>query len=150
MTTMTVAKRATKPEILINDEQREFTDADWPVGSVAHQGDLILVRIKSLPKSKTPRINRQLAEGSTQGSRHVLEGGVLFDVDKSALLSAIKSVCTQADLQERYIGPAFQTKDQTILTHPEHGDHSYEEGMVVAVVYQRSLDAELREQRTRD
>jgi hypothetical protein len=54
-------------------------------------------------------------------------------------------------IDPKYIGPVFVTDSTTALRHPEHGDHEYAElEMVVAVVYQKSLDALQREQRTRD
>jgi hypothetical protein len=50
-----------------------------------------------------------------------------------------------------YVGPVFCTqKGAADLVHPEHGDHHYGGEMAIAVVYQRNLDGEEREQRTRD
>lgn len=156
MATMTKTKRAAKsqpkPESIVNDAPRTFTDADWPVGSAAHQGDLILVRIGELPADAKPRKNRQMADGTTQGSRHILEIGEAFDCDAAKVAKAIKSACPKADLIEaKYIGPVFRTvNDAGVLTHPEHGNHCYVGAMTVAVVYQKNLDALQREQRTQD
>jgi hypothetical protein len=139
------------PESIINDEPRTLTDADFPIGSVAHQGDLILVRIKAVPKSAKDRKSRQLADGNTQGSRHVLQVGAVFDCKASDVAKAIKAVCPKSDVGDRYIGPVFSTTEGVAdLCHPEHGDHLYRGEMVLAVVYQRNLDAEQREQRTQD
>lgn len=144
-------KASPKPESIINDAPRTLTEADFPIGSVAHQGDLILVRIKDVPKSAKERKNRQLAEGNTQGSRHVLQAGDVFDCKAAEVAKAIKAVCPRADVQDRYIGPVFRTVEGVAdLVHPEHGDHLYRGEMAVAVVFQRNLDAEQREQRTRD
>lgn len=153
---MTVkAKTATrvKPaaESMVNDAPRVFDAAGWTVGSAAHQGDVILVRIAGLPAGATPRKNRQVAEGDTQGSRHVLYGGDIYDVPVEAVAAAVKAACPKADVQPRYCGPVYVTDKNTALRHPEHGDHEYAEaGCVVAVVFQRNLDAEMREQRVAD
>ncbi len=149
----TIKKQKTKNsrERIINDAPKTFTDAIWPVGSVAHQGDLILIRIPKLPKSKKVREQRQLADGHTQGSRHVLSVGDVYNAESEEVISIIKKVCPKADIGEQYIGPVFKTIEGLAeLVHPEHGNHCYEGDMVVAVVYQRNIDAEEQEQRTRD
>jgi hypothetical protein len=80
----------------------------------------------------------------------VLEGGKIYDCTPSTVVKAIKSACPKSNVGTQYIGPVFVTDDTTALRHPEHGDHEYEAGMCVAVVFQRNLDAENREQRSRD
>ena len=139
-------------ERIVNNEPRTFTDADFPVGTVAHQGDLILVRIEALPKSAKKRLQRQLAEGSTQGSRHILAlGSNVFDCDGNEVVAAISSVCRGVALDAKYVGPVFQTaKGKADLDHPEHGNHLYRGDMTIACVFQRNLDAEQREQRVVD
>jgi len=119
---------------------------------VSHQGDLILVAIAKLPKSAKPRKNRQLADGDTQGSRHVLERGEVFDCKASEVVKAIKAA-TGCDVDKKYVGPVFRSPEEPTandLTHPEHGNQGFPAGCVIAVVYQRNLDAEERERRTRD
>jgi hypothetical protein len=153
MKTLNKAQKQTIPqqEQIINDSPRTFTEADWPIGSVAHQGDLILVRITSLPKSAKPRKNRQLAEGNTQGSRHIVEGCPVFDCNPEEVVKSIRSVCPKAQIDAKFIGPVFQTFDgRGELTHPEHGNHCYEGDMTIATVIQRNLDAEQREQKVQD
>ena len=147
---LTVQKLA-KPEALINDAPRTFTAADFPVGTVAHQGDLILVRIASLPASAQPHKNRQLAVGDTQGSRHVLKKGAAYDCLLSDVSAAIAAACPGVRVAEAYIGPVFCTKAGVAdLVHPEHGNHHYRGEMTIAVVYQRNLNVEEREQRVQD
>ena len=137
-------------EALVNDAPRTFTEADFPIGTVAHQGDLVMVRIRRLPKSAKKRSTRQMADGSTQGSRHILTemSGDAFDCDAEEVVKALKTACPKVDIGAQYIGPVFRTP--AALEHPEHGDHIYAFEGVVAVVVQRNLDAERREQRTRD
>ena len=137
-------------ERIVNDAPR-FLDP-FQVGDVSHQGDLILVAIAKLPKSAKPRKNRQLADGDTQGSRHVLERGDVFDCKASEVVKAIKAA-TGCDVGAKYVGPVFRSPEEPTandLTHPEHGNQGFPAGCVIAVVYQRNLDAEERERRTRD
>lgn len=149
MVTKTRSKKQIKPEAIVNDAPRTFTD--FPVGTVAHQGDVMFVRIASLPGGK-PRTNRQLAEGTTQGSRHVLHGGEVFDCDPASVAQAIGNACPGVAIDARYIGPVFRTVEgKADVVHPEHGDHCYRgEDWVIATVFQRSLDAEEREARVQD
>jgi hypothetical protein len=143
---------AVASESIVNNEPRTFTDADFPVGTTAHQGDLILVRIESLPSSAKKRANRQLADGNTQGSRHILAPGCkVFDCDGNEIVASIAAVCRGVTLDAKYVGPVFQTvKGKADLDHPEHGNHLYRGDMTIACVYQRNLDAENREQRVVD
>jgi hypothetical protein len=142
---------APQPESLVNDALRTFTDAEFPVGSVVHQGDLILVRLDVLPASAKPRKNRQLAEGSTQGSRHVIKRGSAFDCEPTEVAKLIAAHCKGAVVDRSYVGPVFGTKAGVAdLVHPEHGNHCYRGDMTIAVVYQRNLDAEEREARVQD
>lgn len=138
-----------KPESMINDAPRTFSD--FPVGTVAHQGDVMFVRIASMPPGKL-RKNRQLAEGTTQGSRHVLRGGEVFDCDPGEVSRLISQACSGVNADDRYIGPVFRTQQgEADVIHPEHGDHYYRgEDWVIATVFQRSLDAEEREARVQD
>lgn len=140
------------PENIINDAPRTVTDADFPVGSVAHQGDIILVRIKALPKPAKAITQRQLAEGNTQGSRHVLSTGSVYQCDDvSEVVKAISVVCKGVEVGEQFIGPVIGTLEGVAdVVHPEHGDHFYRGDMVIAVVYQRNLDSEQRERRVVD
>lgn len=139
-------------EKMHNDDPVTITDAQMDVGENVDQGDVKIVRIKSLPKNRTVRQNRQIAEGSTQGSRHVLEVGDLYDSPPEDVAAAIKEACG-IEIGTQYCGPVFATKNGCAdLTHPEHGNHCYRgENMSFASVYQRNLDAEeMQERRARD
>lgn len=153
MTTATKqrAKSVGNHEPIINDAPKMLEAFD--VGCVAHQGDLIIVGIKSLPKTRKSRPTQQLAEGNTQGSRHILRDGIkVYDCDREQVVAAIKAA-TGVEVQARYVGPVFvspKSPTENDLSHPEHGNHGYPAGQVCAVVYQRNLDSEQREQITRD
>lgn len=145
------AAKAPVLESIVNNAPRTFTDADFPVGSVACQGDLYFVRIGSFPKSAKPRANRQLAEGNTQGSRHIVSIGAVYDCDSGEVSKIVNSLLKKLDLQARYVGPVFGTiDDKADVTHPEHGHHLFRGEMVLATIFQRNLDAEQREQRSID
>jgi len=138
-------------ESIVNDAPRFV--ADFPVGAVVHQGDVIIVSIGKLPPSAKARKNCQIADGDTQGSRHIVERGDVFDCDADEVVSLIKAACPKATVEARYVGPVFRSPANPTehdLTHPEHGHYGFEAGAVCAVVVQRSLDAEQREQRVAD
>lgn len=155
MATITRKRRSAKPpaaESLVNNAPRLFTEADFPVGSVSHQGDLILVRITALPAGAKRRKSRQLAEGQTMGSRHVVERGAVYQCAAADVAAAIKSAAG-CEVAAQYIGPVFvspASPTEHDLDHPEHGHQGFPPGAVMACVYQRNLDAEQREQRTCD
>lgn len=124
----------------------------FEVGDVSHQGDLIIVGIANLPASAKERKNRQLADGDTQGSRHILERGAVYEADRMELARLIK-VATGCDVGSQYVGVVFVSgpnPTENDLTHPEHGNQGFPAGRICAVVYQRNMDAEEREVRTRD
>lgn len=152
MTKTKKTKKAAAPQIerIVNDAPK--LHASFEPGDVCHQGDIIIVCIARLPTSAKPRANRQLADGTTQGSRHVLERGDVYDADTNDVVDLIRQA-TSITVEARYIGPVFvspaaPTADD--LTHPEHGNQGWPAGTVCAVVYQRNLDAEEREQRVAD
>ena|ERR1051325_10193069 len=137
-------------ERIVNDDAK--LHPTFEPGDVAHQGDLIIVCIHSLPKSARKRKNRQLAEGATQGSRHILQRGAVFDCDQDQVIDAIKKA-TGVTVERAYIGPVFVSPEKPTeddLTHPEHGNQGFPAKAVCAVVYQRNLDAEQRAQRVVD
>ena len=138
-------------ENIVNDSPREFSEADFPVGTVAHQGDLILIRVDSLPATVKNRESMKLVDGDTQGSRHVLQTGLAYDCVPAEMVEKIKAACPKSNIGERYIGPVFKTSfGLAELVHPEHGNHIYKGDMTIACVFQRNLDAEQREQRVKD
>lgn len=148
--TRTQRQKRAKQEAIVNNAPKMH--ATFEPGDVSHQGDLMIVAIKQLPSSAKPRTNRQLADGDTQGSRHLLTHGDVFDAKPSEVAVLIEQA-TGCKVGEQYIGPVFVSPaDPTCddLTHPEHGPQGFPAGAICAVVYQRSLDAEQREARVQD
>lgn len=112
------------------------------IGDVAHQGDLTLVAIKELPKTHQPRGNRQLADGTSKGSRHVMARGDVYDCNANEVVALIKEA-TGRVVDANFIGPVVVSPvDPTDrdLTHPEHGPLGFPAGMICAVVHQRTID----------
>lgn len=145
-------------EGIVNDAPKLHEVFD--IGQASHQGDLIFVRIDKLPASAKPRTNRQLAEGDTQGSRHVVEHGDIFDCDRREVSLMIEKATAKychrpvgVYISEQYIGPVFVSPDAPTaddVTHPEHGNQGFPAGSICATVFQRNLDAEEREAVARD
>jgi len=133
-------------ETIKNDSERTF-EKEWMPGDVAAQGDLNIVCLKSMPKSAKRRANRQMADGNTMGSRHVVESGECFDADANELASMVKDA-TGHIIDARYMGPVFCGPAE--LRHPEHGDQVWTEPCVNVVTYQRVWDSEQRERRAAD
>lgn len=81
------------------------------VGQWARQGDVYIERINAL-SGWTPTTDRQLAPGTTQGSRHMVVGDV--------------TVCecpnTATVARGRLAGPQIEAKEAFRVGHPEHAD----------------------------
>jgi len=149
--TAQLAAAADSREAIINDAPK-LHEAFLP-GDVTYQGDLILVCIAQLPTSAKRRDNRQLADGNTQGSRHILKRGDVYDAEKAEIAGLIQAA-TGKQIGHNYIGPVFVSPEEPTcddLWHPDHGNHGFKPaGAVVAVVYARNLDNEEMEHRVVD
>jgi hypothetical protein len=128
-------------------------DVALAIGDNLRQGDLYVVRVDQMPDGK-PRTNRQLAIGSTQGSRHILDGKVksLIDPDFAGAARSLTRLDRRIELRPYQIGPAFEVSrgKAVTITHPEHGDRTLTEPGCYQVVYQRALDADEQEMREQD
>lgn len=143
-------KLAEPRERIVNNDPKLLESFD--VGAVTHQGDIIIVGISILPGSAKPRKDRQLAIGDTQGSRHVLKRGDVYDANASEVAVLIARA-TKCEVPTKYIGPVFVSPAEPSehdLIHPEHGHLGFPSGQVCAVVYQRNLDSMEREARVED
>lgn len=143
-------------ETMVNDQTVVFNDETLPVpvpgkfnATVAHQGDVIFFRLAQLPSKLKVRQDRQMAEGNTRGSRHILEGGEIYDPDQDELKGMIAELYPDVDITNHFLGPVFVGG---VVTHPDHGNHDYRfgNGMIMGCAYQRNLDAEEKEERARD
>lgn len=116
-------------EIIKNDETHRIETCS-PGDSWA-QGDLLIVALDAVPKNCKPtKVERQLAPGTSQGSRHFLaslEGVEMFTLDDATPLD----------------GPIVKTAKPCEIEHPEHGNIVLPAG-VYGVIYQRQYAEELR------
>src|ERR1700743_3084336 len=109
----------------------------WTAGKKSPQGDLPLVAVSALPKSAKSRKDRQLAEGSTRGSRHMVEGGEVYDADAGELSKMLKKDAG-IEVDPKYIGPIFS--GECTITHPQHAHQKFPAHECTVVVFQRNLD----------
>ena len=96
------------------------------------QGDLLLVCLDKMPADcmRLPKQERQLAPGTTQGSRHCLDslsGITLYQLSSPTPLD----------------GPVIMSDREVTVEHPEHGHITLPAGCW-GVVYQRAFADELR------
>lgn len=116
-------------ESIKNDETHTLGAAS-PADAWA-QGDVGIVCLDSVPPGCKPiKAERQLAPGTTQGSRHCLtslDGIEMFSLPNPTALD----------------GPVFKTEHGCEIDHPEHGNVILPPG-VYGVIYQRQYAEELR------
>ena len=112
-----------------HDRVTEIISAICASGYHVRQGDVVLTYADSFDTSDATRLaERQLAPGTTQGSRHVAEG----DVEVYGL---------------RYAGPLDGPvlkvgEGGCTITHPEHRHYRLPAGSCWRVTYERDLEAE--------
>ncbi|MHC4977037.1 MAG: hypothetical protein ACYTF7_10590 [Planctomycetota bacterium] len=109
-----------RPEVRVINEARP--------GYKIRQGDVYLEFLAVTPSNVGPlTTDRQLAPGSTQGSRHVAEG----DVTVYAAPTGASALT----------GPVIVAKDRWTLTHPEHAHFDMPAG-TCRVTFQRDHEME--------
>lgn len=122
----TIRKHA---ETIKNDDTH--TLGELSVGDCWAQGDVLIVKLDEVPAGAEPMmIARQLAPGTTQGSRHCivdLDGVEMFRLADANPLD----------------GPVLRCDRQVEIDHPEHGNVVLPPG-VYGIVYQRQYAEELR------
>jgi len=118
------------------------------MGDNTRQGDLYIVFIPrdAIGASAKRTENRQLAEGNTQGSRHIMEGDVEIYTDHGITGDYIKQISnTRNDIPNDLVGPAIVFKGESNrLSHPEHGHKIIPGDLCGVVVYQSTLSGNLR------
>lgn len=117
-------------EAIKNDGSHDLRDT-MEVGDAWAQGDVLIRKIESVGDTKLA-INpqRQLAPGTTQGSRHCLS-----TLDGVTLYEPIGANALE--------GPVFEVASEVTIEHPEHGDVALGKGCY-AITYQRAYAEQLR------
>lgn len=106
------------------------------VGEFARQGDVYLERIDKLTKGWSKTGNRQLAPGTSPGSRHVVtKGPTLF-------VSPERAPTERNRTGLRLLGPQIEAKEAFTVEHPEHAHITLPPG-----VYQTSYQLDWQQQR---
>jgi len=101
-------------------------------GDVVRQGDLYLICVDALPEAPISK-NRQLVPGTTQGSRHTIEGDC-----------KVTEPVKYKDRPIELSGPAFECVSECTIAHPEHGHKILPAGTVWHSVYQRAFAEVIR------
>lgn len=115
---------------------QQFPIAASP-GDVFRQGDLYIRKLAKVPSRAVkapvaaPSEPLQLAPGTTQGSRHIVdsrEGVTVYNLEEPTALD----------------GPILSLTKDRVVTHPEHGHVRLNAGDIYAITYQRAFAEELR------
>lgn len=128
MTTMTAAQAHEAIASVPPMPDTRIVDA-IAVGQAIRQGDVYLLRIERPAALGAMIADRQLAPGTTQGSRHVLGDGPGIHAGGS---------------DDPLLGPVIIADERFVLAHPEHAHFSLPAGCY-QVRYQQDLrEAERR------
>lgn len=82
------------------------------IGEVVRQGDIYIERVSAIAAKGKAVKSRQLAPGTTKGSRHI--------VDESPSVTLWESNPGLANKTAFQVGPAIEAKGDFSITHPEH------------------------------
>jgi hypothetical protein len=120
-------------EQIRNDSLQRFPEAA-STGDTWRQGDIYIEKLDAVPKGavRESKPKSQLAPGTTQGSRHILDslqGVTMYRLASPTVLD----------------GPILDLATERVITHPEHGDVALPPG-VYGITYQRAWADELRRQ----
>lgn len=109
------------------------------VGEFIRQGDVYLERIekRDMESYKTVTQDRQLAPGTTKGSRHIVAA------------SSNVTIYTTENVHSFLMGPQIEAKDRFVLEHPEHAHFSLPAGTYQAR-YQQEWTEKDEVRRVRD
>lgn len=85
---------------------------DMKIGEVVRQGDIYIERVSAIASKGAEVKSRQLAPGTTKGSRHIVD-----ESPSVTLWESKPSIDNKAAFQ---VGPAIEAKCNFSVTHPEH------------------------------
>jgi len=96
---------------------------ECPIGYGGDQGDLLIRRIAQVPEGAILVSDRQLAPGTTQGSRHTVSARV--KVYKPSNFGQAIRTGSRDKTKCRIQGLIVQDSQPITFEHPEHADHIY-------------------------
>ena len=133
-------------EAIRNGEHAEV--GEFSIGDTLRQGDVYITRLGSAPERAGKFPGRQLAPGSTQGSRHVVAGDCeLFMPHEADAVAKLAEANPRTKGHEHFVGPVIVAEAPVRIEHPEHGDRTIPAG-VYLTTFQKVWANEIR--RTRD
>lgn len=106
------------------------------IGSVIHQGDVYLHRVPNEHPRGAELGTRQVAVGTSVGSRHVVQGSRLAVFEGMKYPSGFSEPAWVR--QNALLGPVVVAEEEFALTHPEHAHHQLPAG-VYQVTYQADM-----------
>jgi len=112
------------PALDYREKDAELWESTFNALTGDNRGDIIK-ELKTTKRGKKTQ-NRQMARGTTKGSRHILVGtATIYEGPES---------------ESSLLGPVFKTKGRTVLEHPQHGNISLP-SCTARVVFQRDWAA---------
>lgn len=96
---------------------------ECPAGKFVRQGDVYVTAVKEYDSALyVPTENRQLAPGSSKGSRHTVSDSVsVFRLKEEAKVEKTNKGFV-------VLGPMIESKERFSIMHPEHADISLPPG----------------------
>ena len=85
----------------------------FAIGKHVRQGDIYIVRVADDHAHGGPIENRQLAQGTSKGSRHIAEPPATVYEGTTQPAKAMGTV---------FLGPCVQSDAEFRISHPEHSD----------------------------
>lgn len=108
------------------------------------QGDVYVIMLDEAPTKASDFAGRQLAPGSTQGSRHVAVGNCeLYTPDDASATAILNRLIPATKNHQQFFGPVIQAAEPVTIEHPEHGDRTLPVGTYLCT-YQRAYADEVR------
>lgn len=98
------------------------------VGQVVRQGDIYLHRVPDDHPHGQELETRQLAEGTTQGARHLVESGARI----------YEGTTTPPGCDVPFLGPLVRARTRLLVSHPEHAEMDLPRG-TYQVTHQQDL-----------
>lgn len=86
--------------------------ADMKIGQVVRQGDIYIERVPAIEGKGKRVASRQLAPGTSKGSRHIVA-----ESDSVTLWESKPALNGKAAFQ---VGAAIEAHGDVVVTHPEH------------------------------
>ena len=112
------------------------------------QGDIYITRLDGMPQGNHKLFgSRQLAEGNTKGSRHVIRE----QSDVKIYSPEGMNINDAGDFVGSVLqGPVIDAPNGFYLEHPDHGDIDMRQGGVFRITYQRTFSHEQEIMRAKD